>query len=305
MKIKLSSPSDLGKRLKDAISGLAIDIEDELDEKLSLASKAAYDKAVELAKERLHRTADQYIRGLTLEQVAPNVFAVRLDPSVLHLEDGYDRFDMKPGLLHLTKSFKDLPKTMKTGKDGKVGGIRMSKDGYRYRAIAFDKNPSAKTKTGGSLAADLSSALKRAGLNKTTLDRSGMPVIGKVATIGQFNKQGPNGSEQGYKLTGHNGADIGTPDSQFGGQNAREIRKTKKWTGMDPRNAGVTKYQYEDDKGNVKSAYLTFRMVSENPKYASKWWHPGFKGVHILEDVQRWTEDVFAKMVDEIFSKAA
>ena len=55
--------------------------------------------------------------------------------------------------------------------------------------------------------------------------------------------------------------------------------------------------------GKVKSAYMTFRIVSENPKFGSKWWNPGFKGVHIMEDVQRWTEEAFSRMVEEIFSK--
>jgi hypothetical protein len=73
---------------------------------------------------------------------------------------------------------------------------------------------------------------------------------------------------------------------------------------VDKRTLGMTKYQYEVKNRNggttMKSAYMTFRIVSEDPKYAQKWIHPGFAGIHAFKDVQRWAEDTLDRMITEI-----
>lgn len=289
MKFKVSSAEDLGNALKQAMSEFNYAFEGEIDQSMAVVSQQAFEKAKDLAASRLVRTKQQYIDALTLEKLGDSVYAVRLDESAVHLEEGYDRFDMKPGLLHLGKELAG----------GKKNGIRVSKEGYRYRAIAFehgqapaaDSHPLNKAPvqigkpnqtTMGNMAGDLKTLIKQAGWKNTAKDASGNAIMGKVGTI----KINPLNTMKAIRT-----------DSD-GNKHLMDLKKP-----LDSRQVGITKFQFQVGK-QVKSAYMTFRMVSENPSQQSKWWHPGYTGAKILDDVQRWTEEAFGRMVEDIFQKA-
>lgn len=52
----------------------------------------------------------------------------------------------------------------------------------------------------------------------------------------------------------------------------------------------LTKYQYihgSETNQRVSSLYYTFRTTSEN---GTAWWHPGFKGLHLFAEAEKWVE---------------
>ena len=70
---------------------------------------------------------------------------------------------------------------------------------------------------------------------------------------------------------------------------------------VDSRSLGINKFQYK--VGNqVKTAYMTFRIVSEDPAHAHKWIHPGFQGVHAFREVEKWAESELDRMITDILS---
>lgn len=65
---------------------------------------STYNKAVELANQRLHGTRQDYINALHFGQESAGVWVVYLDPDANDLEDGYDSFQMLPKLAMGPKS---------------------------------------------------------------------------------------------------------------------------------------------------------------------------------------------------------
>lgn len=65
---------------------------------------STYNKAVELASQRLHGTRQDYINALQLSQEGDGIWVVSLDPEANDLEDGYDSFQMLPKLAMGPKS---------------------------------------------------------------------------------------------------------------------------------------------------------------------------------------------------------
>lgn len=293
MKLGISSPEDIGAALKDALSDFNVAFEQDIDQSMADVSRQAYEKAKELAAARLHRTKQQYIDALSLERIGPNVYAVKLDASAVHLEEGYPAFSMIPGLLHLNRGFSDLPQDVK-------GKIKMSKSGYRYRAIPMEPNGAAANPdhplhnaqmrigkpdqtTMGAFGAEFNALKKWANaVSKASGDRG---VTGKAWTISRD------------PMNRHTAVATLASGQQFKKNMGRD------WS---EHLEGLTniRAQHESNPNKVRSAYMTFRVVSEDPRYAGKWIHPGFAGAHILQDVQRWTEEAFSRMVDELFRKA-
>jgi hypothetical protein len=211
-----------------------------------------FQQAKVMALASLDKTAQQYVDALDYRLVAPGVSVITLGPEAAHLELGYDSFDLKTGLL----------KNVKPGGPGKV-----SRAGYRYRAIPFTHEGKGKEGSGQrQMWSDLRQMKKLFGIDKTTRfgGPNSSPVLGKAAVISRD-------SIGGWSISGP----------------SIENRNV----GVMPWSAnlaGVVKYQYQTRGGNVKSHYVTFRMVSENPKYKGKWIHPGFSGIHAFPKLQEW-----------------
>jgi len=105
----------------------------------SLAEQT-YEKAKEMASQKLHTTAQQYINALDHGQEDENTWVVTLHKDAEHLEDGYPGFHMLPKLAQGPAS-------------------KMGKDGHRYTVIPF-KHTTAPANPGNSKQADLASRLK-------------------------------------------------------------------------------------------------------------------------------------------------
>lgn len=314
MKFKVVPGDGLSQTLRSEIQSLANSINQRLDDSLATLAKQGEGKAKDWAATRLNSTRQQYESALNAVQIGPNKWAVTLDASAAHLEDGFPTFDMKPGLLN-SKAI------VKSGKNAGQPWVRRSKDGFRYAIVPMDQsgggrgagkqspdsqiqqqNPVTRGTSGnlqrdggkpeglqtrGDLMSDMKSMIGKAGLRGITKDASGAPILGKVATV-RANPSNPNSMT--VNVTGQQSrtASMGT---SLGGRPNQ----------VNPLLNGLVKYQYEVKKRDggtmVKSAYMTFRVVSEKQK--SKWIHPGFMGVKIFDDLESWAQLTLPKLVEE------
>jgi hypothetical protein len=310
MKIKLEGLDTLGQELADEISDIGDTVASKINQGIKNLAFQAQGQAAKWAATRLYRTRQQYIDSLSVRQVGPGMYAVVLAAEAAHLEEGYTSFDMKPGLLKTGNvhgvnpdQLGDYNKAIGANANGTKGGIRVSKDGYRYRAIPFDHSASVAApthplhdavvqkgqdtqQTMGSLAADMKQMIKRTRLNGITKDANGNPIIGKVASVTPH-----GGSRNQVKVRMADGTERVTSLGQsLGGSDIQ----------INPLLSGLTKYQYEERLRNggtrVRTAYMTFRMVSE--KQQGKWIHPGFDGAKVFPDLQQWAESEMVKMIE-------
>jgi hypothetical protein len=281
----------LGADLSDEISAIGGAVAQGINARVKKVAEDSRKKASMWADTRLSRTKQQYQNALSVKQVEPGVWAVILDADAAHLETGYGSFDMKPGLLHLGK---DIPGN---------SNIKVSKSGFRYRAIPFDHSQAPandehplhnavvqkgqeQQTTMGSLADDLKMVLKQTGLNKTSRDANGNPIIGKVATV----TPGKGFGDVIVKRFGPGGGSTKTDLDVVGETSIPNI--------LDPRLAGLTKYQFQPQGSKkVRTAYVTFRIVSE--KQTGKWIHPGIDGARIFPDLAQWAERTLVEEIEK------
>jgi|GEM_PF-4012310 len=247
---------------------------------------AAHEKAIEMAGQRLNTTKQKYMDNLDYDVSGDNSWTVTLHGDAAYLEEGYGSYDMiKAGLARGPKS-------------------KVSKAGYRYVVIPMDhsekyaspRNPrhldpvqigQAGESTKGTLAADLR-RLKQvfghrddSGKNVPLTNSSGDPVMGKAYTIKQ------------------------TPFGPWEYTNANGIKKIEAIGGapINKNLSGLTAIQWKDKANRTQTAYLTWRVASENPASQGKWQHPGFDGARIFPDLEQWAVNTIGVKLREIFQE--
>lgn len=262
---------DLGKNIHIALAEQAGQITQEAAAAVNQIAQEtaidAHEQAKIYAKARLNTTADQYIAALSFNQISSNIWSVTLDESAEHLESGYGKFDMKPGLLKNAK--------------------KISKKGFKYRSIPMEQKGKGKA---GTTAGDLKSDLKRLrgvfGDKGISKGADGKPILGKTLTfkrdqVGRWSMEGAAGTGIERRESGQ----IAMSNSSDFGRNL----------------SGVVKYQYKHASGKVASQFIVYRTVSENPNSASKWIHGGFAGIHAFKDLEQWVHDQLNKRLRELF----
>lgn len=324
MKFKFDVDETLGKAILSEIDRVTGMVNRLAGKVMNEVAKDSVAKARDLAASRLHRTKHTYLNALSLDKQDTTVYVLVLDASARHLEEGYGPFDMKPGLLkykHGTDALVSYNLARGANADGTAArdehgrrasfnGVRTSKDGYRYRAIPFEHTQSvaspshplhnapiqkgqADETTMGSLMADMKRLISRSGIGGITRSPDGTPAIGKVASV-----RGVANDPNSIKVT------------HFGGQHGSGYSQIKNLgtslggspLSLDSWLSGLTKYQFKDKSGKVRAAYMTFRMVSENPKSQGKWIHPGFQpGVRIFDEVEAFAERELVRRLEELF----
>ena len=300
MKFVVNASDILGKAIANAIGELDDGINKDVEDIVKDVSKQAFWKLKEKAESKLYRTKDQYIQALRWAPAGNGMYVITLDATAAHLEEGYESYDMKPGLLHLGKA---IPLNAKG-----EPAIKTSKKGYRYRSIPIDHNQAAAKSNHplanvpqGTVGPNVQGRLrpstymgtergtrdgfKSGSFGGTTKDRLGAPILGKVATM----RPNPNNKNQVF-----------IKDHTTGVERAHTVGRE-----LHP-NSYATKFQYEQKNRNggttVKSAYVSFRIVSEDPAHADKWIHPGFRGIHAFPEVQAWAERTLEKRILELIS---
>ena len=245
---------------------------------------ATYAKAQEMAAQRLHSTRQKYIDNLSFDQAGEGHWMVTLHGDAAYLEEGYGSYDMiKQGLARGPKS-------------------KVSKRGYRYVVIPFEHSTKAagaghpqhnqpvqigqpQETTKGSLAQDLKRLKKSFEIPDTYKDVNGNPIYGKVFTV----TKNPLSPQWHYKdvLGQHDTANI----------TGKQIH---------PNLAGLTGIQWEQKLrgggSRTRTAYMTWRVASENPEVQGKWIHPGFDGARVFPDLEMWAVQQINQRLREIFS---
>lgn len=268
MKFKIEIDKMLAQKLGAAIETISSKTKAAAEGAMAGVARQTLEKAKEMAFNRLNTTAQSYAEALTLTEISPGIFAITLRGEQAHLETGYSPFDQKPGLLKRA--------------------TKVSKEGYKYRSIPMQQGgPGSGRIKQGSTRGDMLSDLKRLrkvfGDKGVTTSPDGTPVKGKVFSITRD--------------------DVG-----------RWNLKPNKGSGLEPKSegqmqasknlSGVTKYQYQEKLKNggfrTKTAFITYRTVSANPKYSDKWRHPGFAGAKIFPELEKWAMDQISKRMDEI-----
>jgi hypothetical protein len=151
-----------------------------------------------------------------------------------------------------------------------------SKDGHKYRAIPFkwNKNKSSMTPQAQDLVGQLKSELRKQKIPYKKIEKippgqpgAGSPRLGKLHTL---NLGGP--------IPGK---------------------------GNTPAFQRLSIYQTLNQKtGKVSRHMLTYRTVSDGPKSADKWIHPGLEAKKYLDKAlewaeQRWEQDILPTIIDK------
>jgi hypothetical protein len=253
-------------RMEAAAGRMTAEAQAKLQQATRNLAEMAYAKAHEIANQELNETAQLYKDNLKFEEVAPGVFSVGLMQPAEWLENGVDSYDMKPILT----------------KNGKT-----SKKGYKYKVIPFQHKSSGQASgSSGDLLSDLKRLRKGLGDEGITKDDQGNPLLGKIWSA----------RPDDTGMWGLNPAQKGVSPS-----NARFAEP-----GISPNLQGIVKYQYNQKLRNgssrTRSSFVTFRVVSMDPKYANKFIYPSTKpGKQIMQKTFDWTMQTLSQILDEIF----
>lgn len=169
----------LGKSLEN----LAYEVEEEMNQAIKDTANAAYASIVAKAQQELHSTRQDYIKGLTFEELGNNTYLITLEGDFANaLEKGYSGFDVREGML---KSEKVVGVGSRTGQKW----VQTGKDGHKFAHVPFEHRPHSKAPQ----AADLNQAIKKLTaknkmgedqkFTKIFKDASGRPMEGRVASV--------------------------------------------------------------------------------------------------------------------------
>lgn len=242
------------EELGRSLEGLAGAIEEEFQSAVKNATYGAYAKIIAAAQETLNSTRQDYLKGLTIEELGPNQYLINLNGSFPNaLEAGWAAYDMRASMLKSQK-------TVEVGSRAGLPWVQKGKKGQKYAHVPFEHKPFAKG--GNANASDMGALIRgmeatnrsgqRQKLTKIFKDASGNPLEGKVAQMNNFS-----------------GTD----------KNSKNLE-------------GLVKFQkvYKNEtsgKSTVQSVYMTWRTVSEN---GDPWMRPANPGLHAFEQAEKWLD---------------
>jgi len=138
MRVKMSL---IAKELGKSIDTISDRVKQQLQAAVKQLSLNTYAEAQRLANQRLDTSREDYVNNLKYRELkGQDIYIIYLDGAGKFFEKGWEKFDMKHGLLHGPKS--------KVGKDGK-----------RYNTVPFKKKGSAPKGSVGPIA-DTAAAIK-------------------------------------------------------------------------------------------------------------------------------------------------
>lgn len=156
-------------------------------------------------------------------------------------------------------------------KPGLLKDAKTSKEGHRYAVVPFlhNKRPSENTPKAQDLVDQIKKVLRQENIpfQKIEKDKNGSPRLGLLHKI-----------------------DI---DSD---------KPTAK--ASTPALKGLRIYQNKDEKGKVSRGIYTFRTVTDGPKGANKFFHPGLDAKLFMDKALEWAEQTFEReLLPELLKK--
>ena len=218
---------------------------------------------IKLARSNLSSSKDEYVKSIQAVQAEAGVRTISLVGWLANrVERGLDPYDMHETLLRNTRS-------------GTAAGVKISKDGFRYRAIPFRHGSAG---SAGRVGAPMGSAYgphgddsRAIGGPEGTMSLHAAVALGKsVHAAAKQLKPGqrlPAGTGQAPKLHERHTTDI---------------------------YAGMQRVRHTYAKA-TQSSYKTFRMISE--RVPEKWHHPGIEARDLSDQVGMWIRDNAAKFI--------
>lgn len=321
MKFKITPSDSLGETLRSEIASLLGGINSRLDEELKVIAEQGEAKAKDWATIRLHSTRQQYESALNAVQIGPNKWAITLNASAAHLEEGYPAFDMKPGMLNSQA-------LVSTGKNVGKKWVRTSKDGsFRYAIVPMDPtaaghgagqpSPDSQIQIQNPISRNTSGDLQRDKVNDKMGPASGLQTRQELkdSTNMMIKAAGP-----GYKKAESGTRIVNQPGSMSQmayikpGQSMKQALAAGQGFSLgkslggranqaEPLAIGVVKQTVEEKGKNGKmktrTAYMTYRVVSDR---SPGWKHPGFWGARIFPDLEKWAEQTLPKLIEAALS---
>lgn len=246
LKLKIDAAS-IAAQFKE----FATEVEQDIKKSVGQLAAMTHGKVVERAQAELHTSRKDYLDSLGFEEISPGVWVISVGEKGMFVEEGIGaNTDMKPDLL--------------------ANNTKISKEGYKYKAIPFDygKPPSQMSAGTQKLVADIKNNLRRERVpfKKIEYNSDGSPKVGKLH---EFNMGGPR---------------LGK--------------------GNTPALKGLSIYQTITKTGNVRRDILTFRTVSSGPGSSGKWIHPGIEAKKYLDWALEWaTREWEQQVLPEIIKK--
>lgn len=164
-----------------SLERLSEEVISDLQDAVKDAAYGAYAKIVATAQEKLHSTRQDYLKGLSINQIGEGSYLISLDGSFPNaIEVGMPPKDLKSAMLGSTKS-------VAVGSRAGLPWVQKGKDGQKFAHVPMQKNPKSATPKGRDMAEALKSlkAYNKRGrkqkITSTFKDAFGNPMQGKVA----------------------------------------------------------------------------------------------------------------------------
>lgn len=212
---------------------------------------------------------------LLVSQQMESLASQRLDSTEQHYMSAIMTRTENAGTIYIIEIDPEdwLANALETGVDGwdmhkthlRGAKVRISRDGYRYKVIP------------------ISPAKGEAGTETGTHYKWLIQMALKNATYGEAKiKVNPDGSLQTRQQLM---TDI--PE-------ARGLYRTQRWRSAE---------HLMTRKNALATTFVQFRVISEHPKNAHKWQHPGIQPVMIFPELQRWVDRELPNIASAIFDE--
>lgn len=160
-----------------------MEVQEEFDQAIKDTANAAYASITAKAQQELHSTRQDYLRGLSFEELGNNTYLITLEGDYANsLEKGYAGFDVRTGMLASEK-------VVGVGPRSGQKWVQTAKDGHKFAHVPFEHKPHSKAPQASDLnqAIRKLTAMNRAGmeqkLTKVFKDAAGKPIEGRVASV--------------------------------------------------------------------------------------------------------------------------
>ena len=163
------------------LSSISDELKKEIEGAVENLAGVAYANIIAKAQAELHTSRDDYVKNLSFDKIGDNEYLITLHGDWPNkIEEGYDAYSMKEGLL---KSTKDVTVGPRSGQKW----VQKSKGGIKFAHVPLEKHPFSKAPKASDLGAAIRklTAYNRQGtkqkITQTFKDSQGNPISGKVA----------------------------------------------------------------------------------------------------------------------------
>lgn len=176
---------NLQNEIEKALKNKTLAVKSAVENAFADLAYAAYVEITRKAQEKLHRTRQDYLKGLSFEQTDRNSFLISLEgdwPNAI--EDGFPGYDLTSKMLASSAM-------VNVGSRAGQPWVQKAKDGHKFAHVPLQQRSTGTSDMAGLIqnlqSPDINGKLQK--LTKTFKDSSGNPLEGKVASITSKDKR--------------------------------------------------------------------------------------------------------------------